>query len=81
MIIYNKYFSNEFRKSYLNEMKNTIGTINYDMLDSRSYLTLYYLFPLVEKLFVEVLKNYEDADIELYNQGTYRTIESAISKE
>lgn len=80
MQIYGKYFSNEFKKYYIEDMKDSIGLIDFKALDSRNFEVLYYLFPLIEKLFIEVLKYNIDSDIELYNQGTYRTLESALEK-
>lgn len=75
------YFKNEFIKYYLPEMKETIGVIDFEILESRDIMCLYYLFPLIERLVVEILKYKTDADIEFFKQGTYRTLNSIVFKE
>lgn len=78
---YNDYFKKEVEKYYLPEMINTIGKIDLNVLESRTETSLYYLFPLIERLVIEILKYKEDANIEFYEQGTYRTLNSILDIE
>lgn len=39
---------------------------------------LYYLFPLIEKTVVDYLKLEPEANIEIFEQGTYRTLNSIV---
>ncbi len=78
--MYNKFFSNEFKKNYILDMEESIGIIDFNALDNNNFEVLYYLFPLIEKMFIEILKYYIDSDIELYEQGTYRTLKSVLER-
>ena len=75
------YFKNQIEKYYLPEMITSIGIIDLEQLESREIESLYYLFPLVEKIIIEILKYKEDANIEFYSQGTYRTLNSIFTME
>lgn len=76
---YYGYFSKEAMNSYLPEMKSTIGDIDVNMIEDRTEKSLYYLFPLIERIVVEILKYKPDTDIEFSKQGTYRTLNSILS--
>lgn len=76
---YYRYFEKEVLDSYLPEMKSTIGVIDIKMIEDRTEKSLYYLFPLVERIVVEILKYKPDTDIEFSEQGTYRTLNSILS--
>lgn len=78
---YYNYFKQEIEKYYLPEMVNTIGKIDLNVLESRTEESLYYLFPLIERLVVEILKYKLDSNIEFYGQGTYRTLNSILESE
>lgn len=78
---YYNYFRQEVEKYYLPEMINTLGIIDLDILESRTVESLYYLFPLIEKLVIEILKYKLDSNIEFYEQGTYRTLNSILDSE
>ncbi len=75
------YFKNEAEKYYLKEMKNTIGIIDLQVLESRTIDSLYYIFPLIERLVIEILKYKPDSNIEFYKQGKYRTLNSILEVE
>ncbi len=76
---YYGYFAKEVTNSYLPEMKSTIGDIDVNMIEDRTEKSLYYLFPLIERIIVEILKYKPDTDIEFSEQGTYRTLNSILS--
>lgn len=78
---YYNYFKKEIEQYYLPEMINTIGKIDLNVLESRTEESLYYLFPLIERLVVEILKYKSDSNIEFYEQGTYRTLNSIFESE
>lgn len=78
---YYNYFKNEAERYYLPEMLGTIGVIDSKELESRSIDSLYYIFPLIERLVVEILKYKPDSNIEFYEQGTYRTLNSILEVE
>jgi len=62
------------------EIIQKIGKIDLKLLELKDFDVLYYTFPLIEKLVLEILKLYEYSDIEFYNQGTYRTLQSLKEK-
>ena len=62
-------------------MVNTIGKVDLIVLEDRTEESLYYLFPLIERLVVEILKYKPDSNIEFYEQGTYRTLNSILEVE
>ena len=50
------YFKNQIEKYYLPEMITSIGIIDLEQLESREIESLYYLFPLVEKIIIDIKK-------------------------
>ena len=81
MLTYSKFFSKEFKKYCLEEMSETIGYLDYEVIDGKYFEVLFYLFPLIEKIIIDILKYSAYSNIELYNQGTYRTLKSIIEKD
>ena len=73
-------FSKEYEKYYIEEMQDAIGLIDFKALDNNNFEVLYYLFPLIERIFIDILKYSIISDIEIYSQGTFRTLESALKK-
>ena len=63
-----------------NETKRLIGKINIDVLKNQRIESLYYIFPLIEKMILEIYKLVPDADVEYYEQGKIKTIMSIIEK-
>lgn len=61
-----------------NQTINTVGNIDVDFLSNQIVDTLYYSFPLIERLILEIYKQIPDADVEQYEQGTPKTIISII---
>ena len=55
-----------------------IGEVDLKLLNSQTVESLYYSFPLIERLVLEIYKLIPDADIEQYNQGIMRPIVSII---
>lgn len=74
------------RLKYLDSIKenqnektiNLVGDIDIDLLNNQIVETLYYAFPLIERLILEIYKQIPDADVEQYEQGTSKTILSII---
>lgn len=73
---------------YIESLKNLqnedtiklIGKIDIELLKSDNYKSLYYSLPLIERIVLEIYKLIPDADVEVYKQGTMRTILSVIDK-
>ena len=63
------------------EIQQNIGNVDTEMFYNDKVDILYYFFPLIEKLVLEILKIYNYADVECYEQGTYRTLYSIVQKE
>ena len=60
------------------ETINVIGKIDLDILNSQIVESLYYMFPLIERLVLEIYKLIPDADVEHYEQGIMKTLLSII---
>lgn len=72
----------ELLSMYLTEeIKQNIGSVDTEMFYNDKADILYYFFPLIEKLVLEILKIYNYTDVECYEQGKYRTLYSIIQKE
>lgn len=59
---------------------NIVGNIDVDFLSKQIVENLYYAFPLIERLILEIYKQIPDADVEQYEQGTSKTILSIINR-
>ncbi|MGE5456348.1 MAG: hypothetical protein ACM3O4_04530 [Ignavibacteriales bacterium] len=72
----------EMLNMYLTEeVKQNIGNVDTEMFYNDKVDILYYFFPLIEKLVLEILKIYNYTDIECYEQGKYRTLYAIIQKD
>lgn len=58
---------------------NIVGNIDTDFLSNKIVENLYYSFPLIERLILEIYKQIPDADVKQYEQGTSKTILSIIN--
>lgn len=58
--------------------KNIIGEIDTDFLNFGTVESLYYSFPLIERMVLEIYKLVPDADVEHYEQGIMKTLLSII---
>ena len=66
-------------KVLLNEnINNLIDPIDTEVLKSRKIEAAYYIFPLIERLVLEIYKLLPLVNIEHYDQGTMRTVISII---
>lgn len=61
-----------------NETIKLIGKIDTKFLKQKKVETLYYSFPLIERMVLEIYKLVPEADIEHYEQGIMRTIMAMI---
>ena len=69
------------RKSYVDlicdiedeQTINVIGKIDKEILNAEIIESLYYIFPLVERMILEIYKLIPDADVEHYEQGIMKT--------
>ena len=60
------------------ETINLIGKIDTEFLNENRIECLYYIFPLIERIVLEIYKLVPEADVEHFEQGTMRTIKSMI---
>lgn len=58
--------------------KQKIGKIDIKIIKDETIDSLYYKFPLIERLIVEIYKCIPNSNVEKYNQGKMRTINSII---
>ena len=71
--------NSEFIKQYENELTiSKIGKIDITAIKDETYYSLYYKFPLIERLIIEIYKSVPGTNIEKYEQGTMKTINSII---
>lgn len=70
-IAFIKYFEN-------NETRKIIGKIDINLLYDEKIECLYYAFPLIEKIILEIFKLVPEADVECFGQGIMRTPISII---
>lgn len=56
------------------DIKEIFGKIDVDHINLHSLGSLYYLFPLIERIIVEIFDLIPEANIEVSNQGTYKTV-------
>ncbi len=56
-----------------------IGKIDMLVIDDTSFDSLYYKFPLIERLVLEIYKAIPGTNIEMYRQGTMKTLNSIIN--
>lgn len=69
----------DFIEIYENtETITLIGKLDTKFLKKNRIETLYYSFPLIERMILEIYKLVPEADIEHYEQGIMRTIMSII---
>ncbi len=75
-----KQILNNIRSNYTELVKNKIGYVDINSLENcqKNPQMLLYLFPLIEKTFIEVVKYNPVASPEVQTQGTYRTMLSLL---
>lgn len=70
-IAFIKYFEND-------ETKTVIGQIDVEILHEEKVECLYYIFPLIEKMILEIFKLVPESDVEYIEQGIMKTPISII---
>lgn len=61
-----------------NDTIQLIGEIDIDLLNSNKVESLYYSFPLIERMVLEIYKLVPESDVEHYEQGIMKTPISII---
>lgn len=64
-----------------NDTMNLIGKIDIESIKKNNVQSLYYKFPLIERMVLEIYKLLPLSDVEFYCQGTMRTIMSILTKD
>lgn len=71
----------DFIKAIENEnTKKIIGSIDIEILKTNSIESLYYSFPLIERITLEIFKLIPDSNVEHIEQGTMKTIKEIIEE-
>lgn len=74
-----KIKNSEFIRFFESEITiSRIGKIDMEVIEDKSYYSLYYKFPLIERLVLEIYRSVPGTNIEKYEQGTMKTINSII---
>lgn len=74
-----KIKNSEFIRFFESETTiSKIGKIDMQVIEDKSYYSLYYKFPLIERLVLEIYRSVPGTNIEKYEQGTMKTINSII---
>lgn len=77
-----KYNNSEIIKSIENDTTiKLLGKIDTDIAFKRNFDSLLYLFPLIEKIIIEIYKENPLSNIEQYDQGTLRTVCEIIKND
>lgn len=63
------------------DTKNLIGDIDIEAIKKNNVQSLYYEFPLIERIVLEIYKQLPLSDIEYYQQGIMRTVLEIIAKD
>lgn len=63
------------------DTKKLIGKLDIDVIKREDVESLYYEFPLIERIVLEIYKLLPLSDVEYYEQGTMRTIIEIINKD
>lgn len=75
-----KINKSQFVKLFENDITiSKIGMIDMEVIENNTYYSLYYKFPLIEKLVLEIYKCIPGANIEKYEQGIMKTVNSIIT--
>lgn len=63
------------------DTRELIGSIDVDAISKNNVQSLFYEFPLIERIVLEIYKLLPLSDVEYYQQGTMRTILEIINKD
>lgn len=74
-----KINNSEFVRIFENEITiSKIGKIDLETVESTTFDSLFYKFPLIERIVLEIYKCVPGTNVEMYDQGTMKTINSII---
>lgn len=72
--------NSDFIKIFENDKTiSRIGKIDMNVINDNSIYSLYYKFPLIERIILEIYRLIPRTNIEQYEQGTMKTINSIIN--
>lgn len=63
------------------DTRKLIGNIDTDAISKNNVQSLFYEFPLIERIVLEIYKLLPLSDVEYYQQGTMRTILEILNKD
>lgn len=73
-----KEFAYRIKQIENNDTEEKFGKIDINHVNLHSLGSLYYLFPLIERIVIEIFDFIPEANIEVSNQGTYKTMSEII---
>lgn len=74
-------YSEFFNRKHSKELERIISENNITLFDDQNATVLLYMFPLIERLVVEILDLSSIVNIESKEQGTIKTVNSLIQQE
>lgn len=73
-----KEFAYRIKQIENNDTEEKFGKIDINHVNLHSLGSLYYLFPLIERIVIEIFDFIPEANIEVSDQGTYKTMSEII---
>ena len=73
-----KEFAYRIKQIENNDIEEKFGKIDINHINLHSLGSLYYLFPLIERIVIEIFDFIPEANIEVSDQGTYKTMSEII---
>lgn len=74
-------YSEFIEKQYFEELDGLIGKENIKLFDEENKMVLLYMFPLIERLIIEILDISTIVNVESKEQGTIKTINSLLQQD
>lgn len=74
-------YSEIIEKWYFEELDRLIGKENIKLFDEENIMVLLYMFPLIERLIIEILDISTIVNVESKEQGTIKTINSLLQQD
>lgn len=71
-------FKNRIKSMENEETQLLFGKIDVDHICKCSLASLYYLFPLIERIIIEIFNMIPESNVEVLNQGTYKSVNEIL---
>ncbi len=77
--MYCKNYRERIEKILSKSLKDIIGDLDIEEILKEDIESLFYIFPLIERIVLEICKFYPEIDIEEHKQGFMRTLNSILT--